>query len=73
MQAFSSPVNIVVHSKRRRLADPDGLSAKWVIDAIVEAGIIKDDSTIYVKSVTFSQEKISVSEPETVTVIIEEA
>ena len=73
MQAFSSPVDIVFHSRRRRLTDPDGASCKWALDAIVKAGIIQDDSPKEIKSITFSQEKISLSEPETVTVTITEA
>ena len=39
-------------------ADPDGISAKWAIDAIVKAGVLKDDSPKEVKEVRFSQEKI---------------
>lgn len=67
MQKISSPVDIHVHSKRKRLADADGLSAKWVIDAIVKSGILRDDSPEYVKTVTYSQEKGS---PEEVLVTI---
>lgn len=73
MQAFDAPVSIHVHSKRHRLTDADGLCAKWVIDAIVKAGILVNDSPAYVEAVTFSQEKISVSESETTTITIVEA
>lgn len=54
---FNQAVRIHVHSVRKRLADPDGISAKAAIDAVVEAGVIKDDSAKYVKEVRFSQEK----------------
>jgi len=47
---------IHVHSRRRRLADPDGISAKAAIDGLRLGGLLKDDSARYVKSVTFSQE-----------------
>ena len=50
-------VRIHIHSIRKRLADPDGISAKAVIDGIVEAEVIPDDAAQYVEEVTFSQEK----------------
>ena len=56
-QRFDSPVNISVHSIRRRLADPDGISAKAAIDGIVKAGILADDSHKEVCKVSYSQEK----------------
>jgi hypothetical protein len=72
MQTFGSPVNIHIHSRRHRLADPDGLCAKWVIDSIVTCGILKDDSVTYVKNVTFSQEKIGTKKHESTIITIEE-
>ena len=54
--------SIRVHSKRRRVADPDGISAKAVIDGLVVAGILGDDSAKFVKEVTFSQETCKVEE-----------
>lgn len=47
---------IFVHSRRRRLADPDGISAKAAIDGLRLGGLLVDDSVRYVKSVSFSQE-----------------
>ena len=73
MQAFDKAVDINIHSKRHRLTDADGLCAKWVVDSIVDAGILRDDSPRYVKSVTFSQEKIGAKEPESTIVTISEA
>ncbi len=64
MQTIDTRVNVHVHSKRHRLADPDGLSVKWVLDAIAARGILPDDSAKEIKAVTFSQEKIAQSEPE---------
>lgn len=49
-------VCIHCHSIRNRATDADGISAKAVIDGIVQAGLLKDDSPAYVKEVTFSQE-----------------
>lgn len=54
---FPTPCSIHIHSIRRRLADCDGISGKAAIDGLVHAGILKDDSTKYVKEVTFSQER----------------
>lgn len=47
---------IHVHSKRRRLTDPDGVSAKTAIDGLVKGGIFRDDSAKYISAVTFTQE-----------------
>lgn len=46
-----------IHSYRKRLADPDGVSAKAVIDGIVKAGILPDDSAQFIEQVSYSQEK----------------
>ena len=53
---------IHVHSKRRRLTDPDATSAKWAIDGLVKGGLLPDDSAKHVKEVTFTQEKSEVEE-----------
>ena len=53
----NTPVSIHVHSIRHRLTDADGISAKAVIDGLVLAGILQDDSTEFIKQVTYSQEK----------------
>jgi len=52
-----SRVRIHIHSRRKRLCDPDGISGKAVIDGFVHAGILADDSPKHVKEVSFSQEK----------------
>ena len=57
IKRLTSPISIHVHSIRKRLTDPDGLSCKAVIDGLVRCGILKDDSPKYVKEVTYSQEK----------------
>lgn len=53
MPRFDSPVNIRVISYRKRNHDPDGVSVKAVLDGIVRAGILADDSTKQVKKITF--------------------
>lgn len=62
------PIRIHFHSLRHRLADSDGISGKAAIDGMVKAGILKDDSAKYVKSVTHSQEKTKGPEVTEVTI-----
>lgn len=57
-----SRFRIHVHSRRRRLCDPDGVCAKAAIDGLVAGGLLADDSAKYIDSVTFSQEKSDVEE-----------
>lgn len=52
-ETLASRVNITVKSYRRLNHDPDGISAKAVIDGITRAGVLTDDSSKQVKSVTF--------------------
>ena len=54
---FTAPVRITVHSIRKRLTDADGASFKAVLDGIVKAGVLQDDSPKYVKEVSYTQEK----------------
>ena len=72
MPYFNSPVNIHVHSRRHRLCDPDGASVKAVLDQIVKSRILEDDSAEFIKEIRYSQEKISIQEPETTTITITE-
>lgn len=54
---FNSRVRITIYSARKRLADPDGISAKAAIDGLVKAGILEDDSAKFVEEVRYRQEK----------------
>lgn len=51
-----------VHSKRRRLCDPDGISIKAALDSLVAAKLLRDDSAKFIKEVSFSQEVSEVEE-----------
>ena len=51
-----------VHSKRRRLCDPDGVSVKAAIDALVVAKLLRDDSAKFIKEISFSQEVSEIEE-----------
>ncbi len=64
------PVKIKVHSIRKRLTDADGVSAKAVIDGLVHAGILIDDSQEYVNEVSYSQEKCKKGEDEKTVITI---
>ena len=57
MPEHDSRFNIHIHSIRKRLTDPDGISAKAAIDGIVKTGLLKDDSTKEIKEIIYSQEK----------------
>ena len=52
------------------MADPDGISAKAVLDGLTKAGILVDDSAKFVQEVRFTQEKVAGDE-ETIIVIEE--
>ena len=56
-EAPDTRCSITIHSIRKRLADPDGISAKAAIDGLVHAGILRDDSCKYVSEVRFTQEQ----------------
>ena len=58
--------SIHVLSRRFRLADADGISAKAAIDGLVSAKLLYDDSWREVKEVTYSQEKCKKEEEETI-------
>ena len=66
---FNTLVNIRVISYRRLNHDPDGVSVKAVMDGIVRAGILADDSAEQVKSITF--ESIKSKEEKTIIEITE--
>lgn len=55
------------HSQRKRLIDVDNLSAKAVIDGLVRAGILEDDSPQFIESITHTQGK---GTPEQTTITI---
>lgn len=64
IKRLDSPINIFLLSKRHRLTDPDGISIKAVLDGIVLAGILSNDTAKEIKGIFFSQEKISKEFPE---------
>jgi len=69
---FDSPTRIHIYSRRKRLLDADGVSAKAAIDGLVHRGILHDDTTEWVEEVSYSQEKIQKGETEETFIIITE-
>lgn len=67
--SFTAPVRVHFHHTRARLADLDGLSAKALLDGLVAAGILADDSPEQIAEITHSQSK---GLPEKTTVTITE-
>lgn len=68
--AFDTPVSIRIDSYRCRLCDVDGISGKAVIDGLVLAKIIADDTTKEVKEVLYSQTKVKNKTEEKVVVTV---
>lgn len=54
---MDSRFNITVTSYRKFKHDTDGISVKAVLDGLVRTGILSDDSTEEIKSITFKSEK----------------
>ena len=66
-----TPCCIRLLCHRHRLADPDGISAKALIDGLVRAGILAGDSTKeIVESPVITQIKVGRDNPETTTLEI---
>lgn len=63
---LAAPCSIHIHSKRGRLTDADGISAKAAIDGAVHGGILQDDSPEFVQEVSYSQAKTSAKNEETI-------
>lgn len=55
---------------RRRLADPDGFATKWMLDGIVDLGLLRDDSANEIEEVRHRQVKVEAWEQERVVVTI---
>ena len=68
---YDSPCRITIHSVRNRLADPDGISGKAVIDGLVHSAILSDDSAKQVTEVAYSQQKTGKGEGEKTIVTLE--
>lgn len=71
-QRLDRRCRVTVLSRRHRLADPGGCSSKYLIDAIVSAGLLQDDSTRYIQEpIIETQEKIPKIEQEETIITLE--
>ena len=72
VKGFDGQVSIIIRSYRHRLADTWGCSEKYLIDALVDRGILRDDSTkeISEEKSRHYQIKIPKSEKERTEIII---
>ncbi len=61
---FVAPVDVFITHRRHRLADPQGASTKAVLDAIVRAGVLADDSPREIREIRDRQEKVPTNEAE---------
>ena len=70
---FHGPVHISIHVKRHTLLDSDNTSPKYLIDALVECGVLQDDGPGEIPDqIVITQEKIPSDQTESTTIIIEE-
>jgi hypothetical protein len=68
---YSGPVLVRFQFFRRRLADPDGNSGKYYLDALRYAGALEDDSERHIRLVTEPQQKVETNEEERVEITLE--
>lgn len=72
VKGFDRPVDIYYRERRVRLCDSDGAMSKYHTDALVSAGILRDDSTKEIpKSPYKEQEKCKKDEEQTIIIIRE--
>ncbi len=66
-------VSIRIESHRHRLCDPGGISEKAAIDGLVNAGILRDDSTKEIQEpIIHTQKYVRATEPEITIITIED-
>ena len=54
---FDGPVDILIESHVKRIRDPDGNFCKYIIDAIVDRGILADDTPEEIREIRHRQVK----------------
>jgi len=69
---FDSLVDITITSYRKRNHDPDGISAKAVLDGLVQRQLLADDSTKEINKITYKS-IITKKEEKTIIEITDEA
>ena len=66
IKRLATRCNIRVYSYRATKHDPDGISVKAVLDGLTRSGVLQDDSTEQVKSITFESRKCKKGEEKTI-------
>ena len=62
-----------MRSYRARLCDPDNIVVKGVLDGLVDAGVLPDDSAEFVSGLTVEQVKCRKADERTVIIVEQEA
>ena len=70
IKGFDRQVSIKIRSYRHRIGDPFGISEKYAIDAIVDRGILKDDSCKEISEKESSHEQIKIKKSESEKTVI---
>jgi len=71
--AFRSRVSLTIYSYRARTCDPDGVSGKAAIDALVHCGVLSDDTTKEIAEIRYPAPiKVKNAEDEKTVIVIEE-
>jgi hypothetical protein len=61
---YHRPVVLVYRQVRKRLTDPDGACSKYVTDALVDCGVLPDDTPKEVEGIRYEQRKAAKGEAE---------
>jgi len=61
-KALDAPADIQIISRRKRLCDTDAPVLKWVLDGIVDTGILADDTPEFINRITFERPEIAQTE-----------
>lgn len=71
IKRFDGQVSIKIRSYRHRLGDPFGISEKYAIDAIVDRGILQDDSCKEINEEKSNHQQIKIKKSEKERTVIE--
>lgn len=58
----NGPVDIRVLQRRHKLCDPEGACFKYVLDSLVDCGVLRSDDAESIREVSFTQEKSETEE-----------
>ena len=70
IEGFDGQVSVKIRSYRHKFGDPFGISEKYVIDAIVDRGILSDDSCKEINEEKSNHQQIKIKKSESEKTII---